>query len=86
MRQLHALGIAENYGPKPARTRVELARFSSGIRKTLWRRPGRVLLWVERNPKGRPFFAREALLLPYAGWAVCLGGRALVCLTGSPPS
>lgn len=89
-RQMHAAGIAKNYGPRAARTARELRRMTAGVRKVLWRRPGRLVLWVERDlaqarHHGRGFFSNEKLGAPYTGRVVGIGWRALLILTGRAP-
>ena len=87
----HKDGIVQNYGPRRARQRRELAGLVSSVRKVLWRRPGRLILWVERDltqarANGRGFFTSSRLEAPYSGRLVCLGGRGLLILTGRSPA
>lgn len=90
-RQLHGAGVLQNYGPRAARTRRELARITSNVRKVLWRKPGRLILWVDRDwpqarANGASWWGTEKLTAPYAGRIVFMGGRALLILTGRAPA
>lgn len=90
-RQLHRAGIVQNYGPRAARARREMARITSHVRKVLWRRPGRLVLWVERNwpqarANGASWAGTEKLTAPYTGRIWYLGGRAVLMLTGRAPA
>ena len=89
-RQLHAAGIVENFSPKAARPKRELKRIVASIRRVLWRRPGKLILWVERDRRraaihGRGFVSWERLTAPYRGIIVALGTRALLVLEGQAP-
>lgn len=90
-KQLHDAGLVRNAGPKAARQRREMDRLVANIRKVLWRRPGRLILWVERDlaqarRAGSGFFSNRPLEPPYKGRIVGIGNRALLVLEGSPPA
>lgn len=89
-RPLHAHGLVQNHSPKPARMRREMARLAANIRKVLWRTPGRLVLWVERDwrqakASGRHYFSTAKLTAPYSGRVIAMGPRAILMLTGKPP-
>jgi hypothetical protein len=90
-RQLHAAGIVENFSPKAARPKRELRRIVASIRRVLWRKPGTLALWVERDRRraalhGKGFISWERLSAPYSGYIVAIGTRALLVLTGREPA
>lgn len=89
-RALHTAGIIPNHGPRPARTRREMARMVASVRKVLWRRPGRLLLWVERDlaqarASGSGWYSNTVLTKPYRGRVIGLGHRAILVLDGRAP-
>ncbi len=89
-RQLHRAGIVQNYGPKAARAKRELRRAASNVRKVLWKRPGTLVLYVDRDWKqaranGAGFFANEVLTAPYRGRLIAAGSRAILILNGRAP-
>ena len=88
-RPLHAHGILQNGGPKPARARREMARLAENVKRVLWRRPGSVGLWVARDWRrarahGRWFLSANKLY--GKGFVVNLGPRALLILNGRAPA
>lgn len=90
VKQLHRAGIVRNYGPKAARTRRELQRVVSSVRKVIWKRPGLLVMWVDRDVRqarasGAGFFANEKLTAPYQGRVIGMGPRALLILRGRTP-
>jgi len=89
-RQLHRAGLVTNYGPKAARARRELQRVVAAVRKVLWKRPGLLVMWVDRDVRqarasGAGFFANEKLNAPYQGRVIGMGPRALLILRGRTP-
>ena len=89
-RQLHRAGVVRNYGPKAARARRELQRVVASVRKVLWKRPGLLVMWVDRDVRqarasGAGFFANEKLNAPYQGRVIGMGPRALLILRGRTP-
>ena len=90
-RQLHRAGVVQNYGPRPARQRREMLRSMVNVRKVLWRKPGRLVLWVNRDwaqarANGASYFGHEKLSPPYTGHIILVGWRAILVLTGRPPA
>lgn len=89
-RQLHRAGIVRNFGPKAARSRRELQRVVAAVRKVLWKKPGLLVMWVDRDwrqarANGAGFFANEKLNAPYQGRAIGMGPRAILILKGRAP-
>lgn len=90
-RPLHAHGILQNGGPKPARARRELARLAENVKRVLWRRPGSLGLWVARDWRqarahGRWYLSARKLPGQFSGLVINLGPRALLILNGRAPS
>lgn len=89
-RQLHRAGIVQNYGPKAARPKRELRRAVSSVRKVLFKRPGTLVLWIDRDwrqarANGAGFFSTERLNAPYRGRIIAAGSRAILILKGRAP-
>lgn len=88
----HTEGLVQNYGPRRARTRRELARLVANVRKVLHRSKDRLILWVERDlaqarAHGSGFFARAKFDSGrYAGTSWAVGNRALLVLRGRTPA
>lgn len=89
-RTLHTEGVGTNHGPKAARQRRELGRLTADVRKIIWKTPGRLILWVERDLRqaranGGRYFDYAKLSAPYRGSVLGIGPRAILVLKGSAP-
>lgn len=87
----HREGLVQNYGPRRARQRRELNRLISSVRHVLWRKPGRLVLWVERDlaqakANGRKWWSVATLDAPYRGKVYGMGHRAILVLDGRAPA
>lgn len=87
MRDLHQAGLAQNYRPRPAPGKRELARFGREyVRRILWISRTRLVLWSRRDRRpGDRALELHRISNPARGWALLLWSRALVALHAPHP-